>query len=90
MKAYFSRKSDEWATPQSIFDELDAEFHFTLDPCSTDENCKCEKHYTIQDDGLSKMWGGNEYSAIHHIAGLKNGLRNAFMKHNRMTPLSLC
>ena len=29
----FSSKSDEWTTPQALFDELDSEFHFDLDPC---------------------------------------------------------
>ena len=48
----------EWATPQSFFDSLNQEFHFTLDPCCTHENAKCEKHYTIEDDGLTKSWGG--------------------------------
>lgn len=57
-KAYFTSNSDEWATPQELFDALDAEFDFDLDPCSTSENCKCEKHYTMADDGLKKSWGG--------------------------------
>jgi len=57
-KGIFSSNSDEWGTPQFLFDSLDAEFHFTLDPCSTNENCKCEKHYTIADNGLEKNWGG--------------------------------
>ena len=54
----FSTKSDEWGTPLDTYKELDAEFHFTLDPCSTSENMKCKKYYTIEDDGLSKSWGG--------------------------------
>lgn len=54
----FSSKSNEWATPQSFFDKLNKEFGFTLDPCSTHENAKCEKHYTIEEDGLSQNWGG--------------------------------
>ena len=54
----FSSKSNEWATPQALFDELDREFHFTLDPCATPENAKCRKFYTIEDDGLSKDWSG--------------------------------
>jgi site-specific DNA-methyltransferase (adenine-specific) len=58
-KAMVSSKSNEWVTPQDLFDELDAEFKFTLDPCSTDENRKCEKHYTILDDGLSKSWSSD-------------------------------
>lgn len=58
MKAYWTSNSDEYSTPQVLFDNLDAEFHFNLDPCSTDENAKCEKHYTKADNGLSKSWGG--------------------------------
>ena len=54
----FISKTDMWATPQDFFDELDKEFRFTLDPCSTHENAKCKKHYTIEDDGLSKDWTG--------------------------------
>ena len=53
-----SSNTPEWATPQSFFDALNREFSFTLDPCSTHENAKCEKHYTKEDDGLSKNWGG--------------------------------
>ena len=28
----FSSKSDEWGTPQELFDELNKRFNFTLDP----------------------------------------------------------
>lgn len=55
-KAMVSSKSNEWSTPQDFFDELNEEFNFTLDPCSTHVNCKCERHYTMEDDGLSKDW----------------------------------
>lgn len=53
-----SSNTPEWATPQSFFDALNREFSFTLDPCSTHENAKCEKHYTKEDDGLTKSWEG--------------------------------
>ena len=56
--AAMTSNREDWETPQSLFDALDAEHHFTLDPCSTHENAKCEKHYTKEDDGLSKSWGG--------------------------------
>lgn len=55
----FSSRTDEWATPQSLFDELNNEFHFDLDPCATSENHKCEMFFTKYDDGLSKEWGGH-------------------------------
>ena len=54
----FSSNTPEWETPQDFFDALNAEFHFTLDPCSTDANAKCEKHYTRQQDGLAQDWTG--------------------------------
>lgn len=46
--------------PPSFFNEVNEEFHFNLDPCSTDENHKCDKYYTIKDDGLSKDWSGHK------------------------------
>ena len=58
IKGCLSRQSDEWETPQKVFDELNDEFNFTLDPCATEENHKCKKFYTKEDDGLSKDWGG--------------------------------
>jgi site-specific DNA-methyltransferase (adenine-specific) len=57
-KALFSSGKDDWETPQSFFDELDREFHFTLDPCATAENSKCTRFFTETDDGLLQSWGG--------------------------------
>lgn len=56
--ACLSSKSEEWSTPQDIFDELNSEFNFDLDPCATNENHKCLAYFTKEDDGLSKDWGG--------------------------------
>lgn len=56
---HFSSKTDDWPTPQSFFAELDQEFAFTLDPCSSHENAKCETYFTKEDDGLSKSWLGH-------------------------------
>jgi site-specific DNA-methyltransferase (adenine-specific) len=55
----FSSDSMEWETPQWLFDELDKEFHFDLDPCSTHENAKCKLHYTKEEDGLLQDWTGH-------------------------------
>lgn len=54
----FSSNTNEWATPIALFARLDAEFHFNLDPCCTHENAKCERHFTQDEDGLSRSWGG--------------------------------
>ncbi len=57
-KVHYQSNSNEWETPQDLFDELNKEFQFTLDPCATPENTKCKKFYTKVDDGLSKSWNG--------------------------------
>ena len=59
IKACFSSKTDNWATPQDFFDKLNEEFHFTLDPCADEVNHKCDKFFTREQDGLSQDWGGN-------------------------------
>jgi len=55
-KALMSSDKMNWRTPQWIFDLLDDEFHFTLDPCSDNENHKCEKFFTEENNGLSQSW----------------------------------
>lgn len=54
----FSSNRDDWETPKDFFDKLNAQYHFTLDPCSSNTNAKCPKHYTEQDNGLEQNWGG--------------------------------
>lgn len=55
-RSLFSRESEDWETPSDLFENLDKEFQFTLDPCCTEQTKKCEKHYTKEDDGLTKDW----------------------------------
>ena len=55
---HFMSQSNEWSTPQDLFNQLNNEFDFTLDPCATDDNTKCKKYYTKNEDGLRQNWGG--------------------------------
>jgi len=57
LAVHFSSRSDEWPTPQGLFDQLHHEFGFNLDPCSTHANAKCARHFTRQDNGLTRDWG---------------------------------
>ena len=51
-------ESVEWGTPQDLFDELNAEFDFTLDVAASDQNAKCERYFTKEIDGLAQSWAG--------------------------------
>lgn len=48
----------EWETPQDFFDALNDEFHFNIDVCATNQNAKCKKFYSVDDDSLSMPWYG--------------------------------
>lgn len=77
-KALLSTGKDDWETPKDFYKKLDDEFHFTLDPCCTHENAKCEKHYTKDDDGLSRDWGGEVVFCNPPYS--KNGNQDAWVK----------
>ena len=54
----YSSRTEEWATPQDLFDRLDAVFHFDLDVCALPENAKCDRFFSPADDGLARPWEG--------------------------------
>jgi phage N-6-adenine-methyltransferase len=56
MAVHYLQKTHEWATPQALYDELNAEFKFDLDPCCTEGNAKCDMYFTEKDDGLTQPW----------------------------------
>ena len=58
LQAQFSSAKDDWETPKDFFDKYDEVYHFTLDPASSHDNAKCANHFTLEDDGLHKNWGG--------------------------------
>ena len=64
IKVMFSSKSDEWETPQELFDELNKEFNFEVDAAASDENHKCDIYFKknpdpFHCDGLTADWGGH-------------------------------
>lgn len=57
-KTLFSSASHEWETPQWLFDQLDAEFCFTIDVCAAPSNAKCRRYFSPEHDGLLQSWAG--------------------------------
>jgi len=44
-------------TPPELWKQLNDEFNFTLDTCSSEKNHLCEDYFTIDTDGLTSDWG---------------------------------
>jgi site-specific DNA-methyltransferase (adenine-specific) len=65
----------DFGTPPEFFDELDREFHFTLDAAASDAHHLCENYYTIKQDGLAQPWSG-----VVWVNPPFNGVRSWFEK----------
>lgn len=52
----FSSEYDSWETPQWLFNQLNDEFHFTIDVAASKNNHKVDRYYTLEDDGLMQDW----------------------------------
>lgn len=77
-KALYSSNSDNWSTPQSMYDDLNAEFSFDLDACATEGNAKCSDYYTPQQDGLKADWGGAQVFCNPPYSNIKAWAEKAF------------
>lgn len=74
----FSSANDVWDTPQWLFDALDKEFGFTLDPCSNGENNKCTRFFTMQENGLLQDWGGEVVFMNPPYSQVNDWMRKAY------------
>ena len=67
----FSSNKDSWETPQSLFDELDKEFNFTLDVAASQSNTKCGIYYDDDFNALDSAWYGNVWCNPPYSRGLQ-------------------
>ena len=58
MSVHFSSARHDWRTPSLVFEDLHAEFEFTVDACSSDKNALLPRHWTEADEPLLRSWMG--------------------------------
>jgi len=56
--SWYTSNADDWGTPQKLFNDLNAEFGFTLDACANERNFKVENYFDVEVDGLKQKWEG--------------------------------
>lgn len=56
--------SDEWRTPQWLFDKVQAEFHLEVDRAATEENTKLPLFNTKENNALDLEWLLNSWANI--------------------------
>lgn len=76
--AVFMSKNIVWATPQTLFDQLNKQYSFTLDVCAIEENTKCKKFFSPEDDGLAQSWSGSCWMNPPYGKTISKWMKKAF------------
>ena len=66
----YSRKSDEWETPQNLFNDLHNEFNFTLDAAASD-------------DGLAHSWEHERVFVNPPYSKIATWVKKCYMEHKK-------
>lgn len=74
---HFSSASDDWATPQDFFNRIDRHFHFEVDVCASPTNAKCERYFTVNDNGLQQEWRGTCWMNPPYGRGIGDWVKKA-------------
>lgn len=85
-----SSRSDDWPTDPAVYRELDREFCFDLDPCSSHENHKCARYFTAEDDGLEREWTGRVFMNPPYGRTLGGWMRKAWEASQSTAELVVC
>lgn len=86
----FSSKTDEWETPQWLFDELNKEFNFTTDVCANEQNKKCRYYFNKSNDGLSIAWTGTCWMNPPYGRNIGKWVKKAYSEFKRGVPCVVC
>lgn len=74
---------DDRATVAEVFKPLDERFGpFTIDVAAAAHNTKCERFYSIDDDGLSQSWAGERVWCNPPYSSIEPWVRKAWMEHH--------
>lgn len=78
-KVHFSQITDDWRTPQKLYEELDKEFNFDFDPCP----------FQSTFNGLEIEWGKSNFVNPPY-SQLKLWCKKAFQEREREEKHQLC
>lgn len=77
-QVHFSSKTEDWETPQWLFDELNQTYGFDLDVCASSENKKVWRYYSKDDDGLRHEWHGRIWMNPPYGRGIGKWVKKAY------------
>lgn len=79
----FETESEDWETPDTLFDVLDEEFHFTIDLAANDHNTKVSVFYDKHQDALIKSWKGICWLNPPYGRDLKKWVKKSYVESRK-------
>lgn len=84
-----TRDVDDRATTPDLFGPLDARFRFSIDVAASELNTKCERFYSIDDNGLSKCWKNERVWCNPPYSDIGPWIRKAWYEHRHGCELTV-
>lgn len=88
-KNRFASKKQEYETPDVLFEILNDIYNFDIDVCADENNHKCEKYYSEQEDALTKEWNGVCWMNPPYI-NLKTWIEKAYKESRKDNCTVVC
>lgn len=81
MKAYpqDNGSGDDWPTPPAFYKLLAEEFPFDLDVAASESNHRCERWFSIKQNGLSQEWTGMVWCNPPYGRGIGQWIEKAYL-----------
>jgi phage N-6-adenine-methyltransferase len=86
----FTSAKGDYETPQDLFDQLDLEFHFTLDSCARDDNAKLNDYISPEQDALTKPWYGNVWMNPPYGKQIPTWMEKAYKESRSNASVVVC
>jgi len=91
LETIFSSDSTEWTTPDDLFKRLNKKYNFTLDPCASGMTTKCNKYFTIEDNGLTQDWAGHTvFMNPPYVRRISQWIKKAFEESKKFNTKVVC
>lgn len=75
---HFQSGNTAWETPQELFDDLNDIFQFETDVCASEDNTKCVKYFSEEDDAFQQEWTGTCWVNPPYGQGISKWVNKAY------------
>ena len=89
-KHIFTSNSEDWETPQALYDLLNEKYHFDLDACADETNFKHEVYFSKEENSLEQTWFGTVFMNPPYGPQIKKWVAKAYSESQKGNCTVVC